>query len=150
MRHVASGNELRPPRGGVSANLARQFSPSRTVVGIAIAVAAACSTIVVWSSLHFGAIPIPEAANRLLLGPLARAWARWDSGWYVSIARNGYTYGAGNQSPVAFFPGYPLTIRALANLGLDLFTSGFLVTLGCGILACWLFVRWAATKPESK
>jgi len=150
MRHVASGNELRPPPSGIGANLARQFSPSRTVVGIAITVAAACSAIVVWSSLHSGAAPIPEAASRLFFGPLARAWARWDSGWYASIARDGYSYGPGNQGPVAFFPGYPLTIRALANLGLDLFTSGFLVTLGCGILACWLFVRWAATQTDAR
>jgi len=108
-----------------------------------------CSAIAVWSAAHFEAMPIPAAAKELTLGALARAWARWDSGWYAYIAMNGYTYSEGSQGPVAFFPGYPLAIRVIFNVGIDPFSSGFLVTLSCGILACWLFVRWAATQGPS-
>lgn len=38
-------------------------------------------------------------------------WARWDSGHYLAIAVNGYGRGG---DEVAFFPGYPLLLWALA------------------------------------
>jgi len=129
--------------------LPQSLSPRRAVLVAAASAAAVCSAIAVWSAAHFGAAPIPAAAKDLDLGALARAWARWDSGWYAYIAVNGYTYSEGSQGPVAFFPGYPLAIRVISNLGIEVFSSGFLVTLCCGILACWLFVRWAATQAPS-
>jgi len=40
-------------------------------------------------------------------------WARWDTGWYYSIAANGYVQTeAGTASNLAFFPLYPYLIRA--------------------------------------
>ena len=48
--------------------------------------------------------------------PTSRPWvnmlSRWDAGWYVEIARDGYRYEAGSSSNAAFFPLYPLLIRA--------------------------------------
>jgi hypothetical protein len=38
-------------------------------------------------------------------------WSRWDSVWYLRIARDGYSYAPGVQSSVAFFPLYPLTME---------------------------------------
>jgi hypothetical protein len=46
-------------------------------------------------------------------------WARWDSGWYLDIALNGYALRGPietTQSNVAFFPLYPLLIRTLLLL----------------------------------
>ena len=46
-------------------------------------------------------------------------WARWDSGWYMSIVRHGYElHGriAGTQSNVAFFPLYPYLVKGLSAL----------------------------------
>jgi hypothetical protein len=45
-------------------------------------------------------------------------FGRWDAGWYVTIAENGYNYwgNAKTQTNVAFFPAYPLTVRATAAL----------------------------------
>lgn len=40
---------------------------------------------------------------------------RWDAEWYVSIARDGYSWHAdrrAEQQSIAFFPGYPLLMRA--------------------------------------
>jgi hypothetical protein len=136
--------------GRVLGWLTHNSSPSRVVAVSASTAAVLCSAIAVWSSLHFAAVPVAEAAGRLDGGALARAWARWDSGWYASIARYGYSYAPGLQGPVAFFPGYPVAVRALTSLGLDRFTAGFIVTLLCGMLACWLFVRWAETRSDSK
>ena len=41
-------------------------------------------------------------------------FAAWDSGWYWDIARHGYYFRADEQSSVAFFPLYPLVVRAVA------------------------------------
>ena len=50
-----------------------------------------------------------EAANLAL---------RWDTGWYMQIALEGYRYEPNSvgQQNIAFFPGYPLAVRAAANL----------------------------------
>ncbi|MDD5396569.1 MAG: hypothetical protein PHW24_00745 [Candidatus Moranbacteria bacterium] len=37
---------------------------------------------------------------------------RWDSFWYTSIARHGYTFSTEKNSSIAFFPLYPLAIKA--------------------------------------
>lgn len=44
----------------------------------------------------------------------AEIFAAWDSGWYFDIAQRGYYFNANGQSSVAFFPLYPLLIRAVA------------------------------------
>jgi Mannosyltransferase (PIG-V) len=52
--------------------------------------------------------------------PTSRPWvnmlSRWDAGWYVEIARDGYRYQPGSPSNAAFFPLYPLLIRAIHAL----------------------------------
>jgi hypothetical protein len=40
------------------------------------------------------------------------AFARYDAGWYYGIASQGYVYGAGGRSNLAFAPVYPLLMRA--------------------------------------
>ena len=44
----------------------------------------------------------------------AEIFAAWDSGWYFDIARRGYFFHYGHQSSVAFFPLYPMLMRAVA------------------------------------
>jgi len=44
-------------------------------------------------------------------------FVRWDSGWYLSIIQNGYSYMPGKPSNVAFFPLYPSLVK--------IFTFGF-------------------------
>jgi hypothetical protein len=44
----------------------------------------------------------------------AQIFAGWDSGWYFDIASRGYYFAADGQSSVAFFPLYPLLMRAVA------------------------------------
>ncbi|HKP10888.1 MAG TPA: mannosyltransferase family protein, partial [Blastocatellia bacterium] len=45
---------------------------------------------------------------------------RWDAGWYLQIAREGYEYtariGATGQQNIVFFPAFPMTIRTVAML----------------------------------
>jgi hypothetical protein len=75
---------------------------------------------------------------------VTRAWAHWDAGWYASIAKDGYSYTPGEQSSVAFFPAYPLAIRALTALGLNRFVAGVLLTMLFGCAGLFVFDRWAA------
>ncbi len=44
--------------------------------------------------------------------------AKWDSGWYLQIARDGYDWDPDNhnQQNLVFFPGYPLVTRVMAHL----------------------------------
>jgi hypothetical protein len=74
---------------------------------------------------------------------LARAWVHWDAGWYAQIAHGGYWFRAGEQSPVAYFPAYPLAVGALSRLGADRFHAGIGLTLACGAAGLLLFHRWA-------
>lgn len=91
--------------------------------------------------------PPPVAGGPADLPQLAavRALAQWDAGWYANIADNGYgaSFDPGQQSPVAFFPLYPLAIRALASLGVNKWVAGVALSLFCGIVAVLIFSRWA-------
>jgi hypothetical protein len=53
--------------------------------------------------------PMPFEAARF-----ARSFAAWDSGWYFDIAQRGYYWSSSGQSSIAFFPLYPMLMRALA------------------------------------
>jgi hypothetical protein len=53
--------------------------------------------------------PMPFESARF-----AETFAAWDSGWYFDIARRGYYWSESGQSSLAFFPLYPLLMRALA------------------------------------
>ncbi len=44
--------------------------------------------------------------------PVVNAWARWDANWYRDIAARGYQFTADKQTNVAFFPAYPMLLRA--------------------------------------
>lgn len=71
------------------------------------------------------------------------AWTRWDTDWYVHIARLGYYYdGPGKQSAVAFFPGYPAAIRAVMVVLGNAIVSGVVVTYLAGLSAAVLLYRW--------
>jgi hypothetical protein len=51
-----------------------------------------------------------------LWGALAAGWSHWDSQHYLSIATTGYEFYGQRWPNVAFFPLYPLLIRAVAPL----------------------------------
>jgi hypothetical protein len=81
-------------------------------------------------------------------GPeLIGGWARYDAGWYRSIADNGYFFEPGRQSSVAFFPVYPLATRYLSEvLGGDPTAWGVALTFASGLLAAVLFHRWCRER----
>jgi len=62
---------------------------------------------------------------------LAGPAARWDAAWYLVIAKSGYQpdLGVHSLSRAAFFPAYPLAIRAVSLAGVPLIVAGVLVSL---------------------
>ena len=70
---------------------------------------------------------------------LFNTFSQWDAGWYLNIADNGYR---GEQS-AAFFPLYPLTVRAVAVVTRSPVVAGVLVSLLAGGIAAVLLARLA-------
>jgi hypothetical protein len=70
---------------------------------------------------------------------LAAPVARWDSAWYLVIARFGYRPDlAPYTSPrMAYFPLYPLATRALGWLGTPLVLAGVLISVAAFALALY-------------
>ncbi len=71
---------------------------------------------------------------------LAAPVARWDSDWFLVIARYGYRpdlAALGTATRQAYFPVYPLSIRAIGALGVPLVIAGVLVSLAAFALALY-------------
>lgn len=83
---------------------------------------------------------VPQGSGSTGMGlpvnPLT-AWARWDSGWYLSVVVHGYAYAPGHQSSIAFFPGYPMLARGLAATGLSPVAALVLVANASLFFALW-------------
>lgn len=117
----------------------------RTVVGI-------------WAVWGLGVLAIAAAAAALPVPP-EKPWppemtaeapplARWDAGWYYSVARDGYRYdAAAGANNVHFYPLYPILIGQLSRLtGIPIFQVGIGVSLasllGALLLLADSFSQW--------
>ncbi|WP_249124384.1 glycosyltransferase family 39 protein [Saccharopolyspora erythraea] len=76
----------------------------------------------------------------------------WDGEWYLEIAEHGYggvdpgmVDGFGNrypETPLAFFPGYPLLVRLVGLLpGVSMLGAAITVSLACGVVAAYGLAR---------
>lgn len=98
--------------------------------------------LVAWAALHW----LPHAyvvAPPGYLIPWAlpswlRAWANWDGYWYLSIARDGY---AGRPMATAFFPLYPLLLRAVGG------SVAAAVAVSQGAFLAALGLLWTLAAP---
>ena len=65
----------------------------------------------------------------------AETFAAWDSGWYFDIAQRGYYWNPSGQSSLAFFPLYPMLMRAVAwpfgGSDRALWTAGIVLSYSC-------------------
>lgn len=62
-------------------------------------------------------------------GDLLRSTANWDGIWYNRIIHEGYGTTPGLLPTVAFFPLYPLLVKAVMYLGLSAATASFVLNL---------------------
>lgn len=79
---------------------------------------------------------------------LAGPAARWDAAWYLVIAEHGYRADLGRLTAprAAFFPLYPLGIRAISWLGAPPVVAGVLLSLGALAVALYLIYRLSALE----
>lgn len=78
--------------------------------------------------------------------PFVNMWSRWDAGWYQSIAEKGYNYIPNRRSSTAFFPLYPLLMRAVHLLSptssdSSWLLSGIIVSNAALLVALFYLVR---------
>lgn len=117
------------------------------------AVAGAVVAISVVAHAQFGPavtrMPVPQVRP-----PTGTSWLGaftwWDGWWYTRIAEEGYAYVPGRQSSVAFFPAYPLLMRAGRLFGLHPALTGFGITLASGAAVAVLFLRWCRARLDPR
>ncbi|MGD0496284.1 MAG: mannosyltransferase family protein [Candidatus Bathyarchaeia archaeon] len=66
---------------------------------------------------------------------------RWDSGWYLSIVQNGYSYVPGIASNVAFFPLYPSLVKIFSFGLADVRITGIVLSNVALLLAMFYLFR---------
>ena len=93
--------------------------------------------------------PMPFEAAKF-----AETFAAWDSGWYFDIARRGYYWNPSGQSSIAFFPLYPMLMRALAwpfgGGDRALWIAGIVLSYLCLFLGLAVLHRLTATSFGSR
>jgi len=111
------------------------------------ALAFAALAVVLWVVVGASVAWLPWSHPRTHFfagSPWLEGWVHFDSGWYREIANHGYTYTPGRQSSVAFFPAYPLAMRAGGALVGSTLLAGILITVtaGCAVAAMvWTWFR---------
>jgi hypothetical protein len=101
--------------GRVWMRVGRSMPPAVTDTLVALAIVRLASVAVAFfANLVFG-----QAINRGFALPFSNAkfvetFTAWDSGWYWDIATRGYYFRPDAQSSIAFFPLYPMLMRAAA------------------------------------
>ena len=111
------------------------------IAALALAFRVVSAIIAFLANLSF---PLYQREQFTVFGSTNPFWdtfARYDSGWYCQIAKNGYLFvrgggsaGIGKPGKIAFFPLYPLTMRYTGSLfGSDL--GSFYLA---GIVVSWL------------
>jgi hypothetical protein len=111
------------------------------LVLLAVLVVVSCETFTSASSSSVRT-PAPFTGSSFLSG-----LARYDGGWYRLIARWGYRFHApGRESPVAFFPGYPLAMRYLGRVVGDDAIAGMALTAASGLGSALVFWRWCRSR----
>jgi hypothetical protein len=126
---------------------ARRFARRAVVAWLLVALVLAV-VVAVSNPLSKGEYPGPDHA---IGGPgFLHGWYQFDAGWYELVATRGYYLIAG-QSPVAFFPAYPLALRWIAPLlGDHVALTGTVVTFFSGVGAVALFAWWCRDRLPAR
>jgi hypothetical protein len=79
-------------------------------------------------------------------------WGVLDSGWYLRIAAQGYLAGSadGQGSTLAYFPVYPVLVKALALVTGDALVAGVLLSNLCFLGALWLLYDLVRARTDAQ
>ena len=121
--------------------LGRHFGPPR----LFLLVAGWILALGVWGMVARNYLPMEHRLQwEIPLELRAPLYAKFDSGWYLSIMEWGYgpPPPVGRPSTHAFFPLYPITAKVLRDtFAMDGFHAGQIVSYLCLFLAASLFLR---------
>jgi hypothetical protein len=81
-----------------------------------------------WLLGWWGVGRLVAIGTALALRPTVWTLDRWDGRWYRMVARGGYLLVPGRQSDPAFFPLYPILLRAIHAVGVGWGVAGPLVS----------------------
>ncbi len=89
------------------------------------------------------------------IGRMIDLGCRWDCGWYLAIAQNGYTMQQDSGQPgataYAFFPMLPMLMRAIAAAtGFTFHEAGLLVTNACFVAILGYLYRYVLLLDYSR
>ncbi|WP_028419563.1 MULTISPECIES: mannosyltransferase family protein [unclassified Streptomyces] len=108
-----------------------------------------------WTMAHGARWLFPRGSDVREAAPLLAPFQQWDANHYLHIARDGYfPAGAGPwlgdwDNREAFFPGYPLLLRAVHVVVPDWTAAGLLISLAAGAVAVLALSRVARSYvPE--
>ncbi len=74
-------------------------------------------------------------------------FTHWDAAWFKHIITQGYDYAAdGKMHNIAFFPVFPLAVRAVMSLGFSVEIAGLLVNNFALLGAMILLYRWVEDR----
>jgi hypothetical protein len=130
-----------PPGDG--RDVTRAPAPWWQAVALFAAVGALVWIAVWFGNAHLGHDPWFPSRPGIAGGQYFEGWQRWDAYWYRTIVREGYVYYPGVQSSVAFWPSYPIAVKAVSWLFPSIFITGSVVTLVSGATLAVCFRRWA-------
>nr|WP_261958408.1 mannosyltransferase family protein [Streptomyces nigrescens] len=107
----------------------------------------ALSRIAVWITAYCARWLFPSTPDAHDPGPVLAPFERWDWNHFLHIARDGYfPYGGGPwqsgwDNREAFFPGFPMLLRAVHVVVPDWTTAGLLISLVSGAVAVLALAR---------
>lgn len=107
--------------------------------------------LVVFFGGYIGELAIPgiDAEGTYHVAPdnlFVDIWSRWDSGFYISIVEQGYSYIPEQVSNVAFFPLYPLLTRITSLFTPTVYHAGVIVSHVCLLGALYFLYKLAALE----
>lgn len=125
------------------------------------AVAFAVSRIIFYTVAVIAILTIPEytgddyAPRDFETHPLIDASLRWDAGWYIDIARDGYDWTGEGEESVAFFPLFPMLLKVALLIIPDSLLYLFAVLLNHAIffialLPVWLYAYRFGGRPVAQ
>ena len=116
----------------------------------------AWSRAAVWAAAVFALLALPRNSDPRVnywdrfhnthdLGYLSDVWARWDSVFFLQVAKHGYDHTV--AATKAFFPLYPATVGALGRAFFGHYVlAGVVVSLACSLGAFLLLYRLAEAR----
>lgn len=146
---VPSGSRER--RGVRFGRVLVRLSPAdRQVLGLYL-----LTRISLWITAHGARWLFPRGSETRDAGPVLAPFQRWDANHYLHIARDGYfpadagPWVSGWDNREAFFPGFPLLLRAVHTVVPSWTGAGLLISFVAGAVAVLALARIARSYvPE--